>query len=330
MASRNGSGKGGAAASLGKHEGLSDNGAPQAQKLRCSCAPEHLRLRSEHGELVQPRGKAVNRCEYCAKLAAMENCEMLVADALEGTAPTIIMILGTRTPTLSMWSFQRGIDHVIKAVRRRWPDAQYARQVEYTTGYGPRAGGKRRPHWNWFWKGIPEGDIEELRALVLRIWCGHVDALPALQYVERIDNAVGLTKYVTQHFMKMSQAPPAGFTGQRFNTSQQYFGTLTRAQARARAREALALKRELHKQAARTDPDRPTTAHDVELNAQIAYRVAIATRWVLASASGARLSDQALPRTTVRERATSYASERARKRAEALRPAWLPERTTLC
>lgn len=329
MASAKSNGGAAGTAALGKHEGLPDNEAQQAPKLRCSCAPEHLRLRSEHGELVQPRGKAVNRCEYCAKLAAMENCEMLVADALAGDAPTIIMILGTRTATLSMKSFAAGIDHLVKAVRRRWPDAQYARQVEYTTGYGPRAGGKRRPHWNWFWKGIPESDLQELRALVERIWCSHVDALPAAQYVARIDNAVGLTKYVTQHFMKMSQAPPAGFTGQRFNTSTRYFGEITRATARARAREALALKRELHKQVQRTDEHAPATAHDVELNAQLAYRVARRTRWVLASASGARLSDQALPPTTARQRLGRHASERAAVRAAALDPDWMPAREVL-
>jgi hypothetical protein len=269
---------------LGKHEELPDNGSEG-----CVCAPVHVRLRSEHGELVQPRGKSVNRCSYCAKLAAVENCEMLTLDALAGDAPRIIAILGTRTATVDMGAFQAGKDHLVKAIRRRWPDAEYACQVEFTTGYGPRSGGLRRPHWNWFWKGIPEGDVEEFAALNRRIWCRHVDALPERQYVAPIDNAVGLTKYVTQHFMKASQSPPPSFTGQRFNCSVGYFGHLTRAQARAQAREALALKRELYKLGQVIDD-----AHELELAAHLAVKRNASTRWVLTTASGARLSPTVL------------------------------------
>jgi len=266
---------------LGKHEELPDNGLTEG----CVCAPVHLRLRSEHGELVQPRGKSVNRCAYCARLAAIENCEMLVRDALAGDAPRLLMILGTRTATVDMAAFQAGKDHLVKAMRRRWPAAEYACQVEFTTGYGPRSGGLRRPHWNYFWKGIPDADLDQARDLALRIWCRHVDALPARQYVALIDNAVGLTKYVTQHFMKASQSPPASFTGQRFNCSRGYFGSLTRRQARAQAREALASKRELYRlQKVIADP------YDLELAVHLAVKRDAATRWVLTTASGARLS----------------------------------------
>ncbi len=103
-------------AGLGKHEEL-----PTKSSDRCTCGPAHLRLRSEHGELVQPRGKCVNKCSYCAKLAAVENCEMLVADALDGDAPTLIMILGTRTATLNMTEFEAGRQSVVRKLRRRWP-----------------------------------------------------------------------------------------------------------------------------------------------------------------------------------------------------------------
>jgi hypothetical protein len=265
---------------LGKHEELARTGIE-----RCVCAPVHLRLRSEHGELVQPRGKSVNRCAYCARLAAIENCEMLVRDALAGHAPRIVMILGTRTPTVDMGRFRQARQQLVAALRRRWPEVEYAYQVEFTTGYGPRSGGLRRPHWNWFLKGIPTEDVDQVRDVAASLWCRLVDALPERQYVALIDNAVGLTKYVTQHFMKASQSPPASFTGQRFNCSVGYFGDLTRRQARLQAREALASKRELYRlQKVIADP------YDLELAVHLAVKRDAATRWVLTTASGARLS----------------------------------------
>jgi hypothetical protein len=211
---------------------------------------------------------------------------MVVLDALNGDAPQVIAILGTRTATLDMAAFARGREYVVRAVRRRWPKAEYAYEVEFTTGYGPRSGGLRRPHWNWFWKGIPRSEVEEARDVISRTWCAHVDALPEAQYVEEIDNAVGLSKYVTEHFMKASQRPPAGFTGQRFCASRGYFGEGVSVQtARKRARESLRSKRELWK-ALQAGFD----AHDAELVAHQALELAAETVWVLATKTGARLS----------------------------------------
>lgn len=263
---------------LGKHEELGT--------LRCTCGPEWLRLRSNHGELVRPRGGSVNRCDYCARLAAVENCEMLVLDALQGDAPQLISILGTRTATLDMAAFKLARQKLTGAVKRRWPAAQYAYEVEFTTGYGPRSGGRRRPHWNWFWKGIPRADAAEFEQVVTRTWCRYVDAEAHAQYVAEIDNAIGLTKYVTEHFMKASQRPPEGFTGQRFCCSRGYFGPgVTVTTARARARESLRAKRALWK-ALQAGFD----AHDAELVAHQAVTEAANTVWVLANDRGARLS----------------------------------------
>lgn len=234
------------------------------------------------------RGKSVNRCDYCAMLAAVENCEMVVLDALEGDAPQIVCILGTRTATLDMAAFKQAREKLVKAVRRRWPAAEYVYEVEYTTGYGPRAGGERRPHWNWFWKRIPRQDADELRAICVRIWCSHVDAEPQAQYVAEIDNAVGLTKYVTEHFMKESQRPPKGFTGQRFCCSRGYFGEgVTVTVARARARESLRRKREIWK-ATRAG----FGAHDAELVAHERLVEAAATVWTLTNERGVPMSNR--------------------------------------
>lgn len=296
------------ATALGKHEELSTPShselEPDAgpEPARCTCGPVHLRLRSEHGELVKPRGKSVNRCDYCAKLAAVENCEMLSLDAMEGDPPTVLLVLGTRTATVDMAAFYRGLEKVRLTLRRRWPAAEYASLVEFTTGYGPRSGGLRRPHWNLAWKGIPADAATLAGEIAFPVWCRHVDAEQHAQHASPIRSGEALAKYLALHFQKESQRPPANFTGQRFNCSRGYFTGATRATARARARESLSLGREVWKQLQRTDEHAPTNAHDVELNAQLAYAVAASTRWVLASETGGRLSDQAIAKRSLTQR----------------------------
>ena len=83
---------------------------------------------------------------------------------------------------------------------------------------------------------------------------------------------------------------------------------VTRAMARARAKESLAIKREVWKQEQRTDEHAPDNAHDVELNAQLAYRLARSTSWVLASETGARLSDTPFQRQPALDRLQTVAT----------------------
>lgn len=254
---------------------------------------------------------------------------MLSLDSMGGDAPNGLFVLGTRTATVDMAGFYNGLRLAKRALKRRWPAFEYACLVEFTTGKGEKSGGLRRPHWNLLTKGIPDDQLDAAGAIAFPIWCRHVDAEVHAQHVSSIRSGEALAKYLALHFQKHDQRPPANFTGQRFNCSRGYFTGCTRATARARARESLSLGREVWKQLQREDADRPTSAHDVELNAQLAYRLAVATRWVLASESGARLSDQALPPTTVRQRVARHASQRAAARAAALDPDWLPARVTL-
>lgn len=339
----------GAAGALGLHEELSTGGVGaelrdglRTAALRCTCGPEHLRLRSEHGELVKPRGGCVNRCEYCAQMAALENSEMLGLDAAStGVVPGVLMVLGTRQPfpampgvcecddldgavcercatsRAMMAPYSLGLQLVTRTLRRYWPDAQYAALVEYTTGYGPRSGGLRRPHWNLLWKGIPAVDCDVATAIAAHLWCKHVDAEEHAQHGQPIYSPAGLFRYLAKHFQKGAQTPPDGFTGQRFNCSRGYFGTdaatgvaITRAMARARAKDALRLKRELWKAQQRHGAE--ADAYDVELDAQLAYRQALATRWVLASESGARLGDAGLRGPAAARGRDALAARRAR------------------
>jgi hypothetical protein len=135
---------------------------------------------------------------------------------------------------------------VWKAVCRRWPEAEYAALVEFTTGYGPRAGGRRRPHWNVFVRGVPVDQAAELQAVAARVWCSRIDALAEQQRVTLVaedrGGMRGLTRYVSLHFLKESQAPPKGWRGQRFRASRGYF-VRSRAELRSEAQRALRVKR---------------------------------------------------------------------------------------
>jgi hypothetical protein len=245
------------AAPLDLHEGLShpaphelpseDGRYRDPRRGGCHRWPEGMFLVSAHGERVPGRCKATNLCDYCAKLAAVENAEMLALDAMEGEAPEVWAVLTTRTATLDMGAFYKARELVMRALRRRWPRCRYAALLEFTTGYGPRSGGLRRPHWNLLLKGIPAADVEEASEVVVRVWCGQVDAEAGGQHVKPIHEAGGLMRYIALHFQKESQAPPEGFRGQRFNCSRDYFTGRTRAEAREDAKDALWEKRQLWK-----------------------------------------------------------------------------------
>ena len=227
---------------LDLHEELSDDGGLDRQQTRCNRWPRNAWLVSDRDVMVQGRCKATNLCDYCGRLAAVENTEMLALDALEGEAPELWTVLSTRTSTVDMSRFYGALQLVVRHLRARWPGLEYASLLEYTTGYGPRSGGRRRPHWNLLWKGVPAGDRAELHAIASRIWCEHVDAGPRGQKTTVVRD-VGLMRYLALHFQKESQRPPAGFRGQRFNCSRGYFRERTRREMRLVARRSLREKR---------------------------------------------------------------------------------------
>lgn len=161
--------------------------------------------------------------------------------AIRTGPPEVWAVLTTRTVELDMAPFYRGREKMIKALRRRWP-VEYACLLEFTTGYGPRSGGERRPHWNLLFRGLGRGELDEAAEIVRRVWCAHADAEPAHQHVGEITGAEGLVRYVALHFQKESQAPPPGFRGQRFNCSRAYFDDASVAEMRVDASLSLADK----------------------------------------------------------------------------------------
>ena len=240
------------------HEGITDKwhvaAQPEvgAQALLQGCErwPVALRLRDSNGVLVLGRCKATNLCEYCARMAAIENTEVLALDALNGVAPAIWLVLGTGTDDLDPKLFYAARYHLTKALRREFPgrSIEWAALVEFTTGYSAQSGGRRFPHWNLLLKGLYEDDIECVRAIVARVWCGRQEfrATIEAQHVGTIYAEGGLMRYLALHFQKESQSPPEGWRGHRFLKSRGYLWTDTPT-ARATAKQSLRLKRELHK-----------------------------------------------------------------------------------
>lgn len=225
---------------LDLHEGISD-----PEPLGCQRWPVNWWLVSSLGELVRGRCKATNLCDYCAKLAAVENSELLAIDATEsGSAPAVWVVLTTRRSTLDMAEFYEAHRQLMKALKRRFPELEWARLLEFTTGYGRRSGGRRRPHWNCLLKGVPPEAVDVVRELVAKVWCPRVDAAARGQYVGVVSEMGGLMRYVALHFQKESQAPPAGFRGHRFTHSRGYLWTDTPT-ARDETRDALFEKRAL-------------------------------------------------------------------------------------
>jgi hypothetical protein len=229
-------------AALDLHEGI----ATPPVAGGCPRWPSELRLRSSLGDYVLGRCKSTNLCDYCAKLNAVENAEVLAQDALTNSAPTLWSVLTTRTATLDTGAFRNARTALRRTVRRRWPDAESATLIEYTTGLGKRAGGERRPHWNDTWKGIPTEDGEELEWVAARAWCARVDAKREAQKVTAVHETGGLMRYLALHFQKESQRPPDGWRGHRFRTTRGYLGRPVE-EARDDARQALRMRRELWK-----------------------------------------------------------------------------------
>jgi len=187
-------------------------------------------------------------------MAAVERSEALALAALEGEAPRVWMVLTTRTATLDVSAFYESFRQFVRAVRRRWPAAEYAAIVEFTTGYGPRSGGLQRPHWNVVWIGLGPDELAELEELVARVWCSRADAEARAQFVGEISEVGGLMRYLALHFLKESQAPPVGWRGHRFRSSRGFFPEGA-AVAREKARASLNAKRLRHRLARELELD---------------------------------------------------------------------------
>ncbi len=229
------------AASLDLHEGI----ATAARSRACPRWPRRLSLISNFGEIVQGRCQSPNLCEYCAKLAAVENAELLGLDALHGNAPSSYVVLTQPSASQAPREYYAAKQALQRALRREIEGYQAAWLVEFTTGRAERSGGLRRAHLNGLTKGV-HGDehVAIVRQVIDAEWCPRQGASPAAQYVAPVQDLGGLARYLALHFNKESQAPPVGWRGHRFTATRGYFWLPT-PQARKVARESLRDNREL-------------------------------------------------------------------------------------
>jgi hypothetical protein len=264
-------------------------------------------LVSSKGQKVRPRCHSPNLCDYCGDLALWEEAELLALDAEQGTAPSVWAVLGTRSTSGKQADFYRAREHVMRAVKRRWPDVEYWCKFEMTTGYGRRSGGRRRPHWNLFLKNVPIEDVERVRDLIVPIWCARhkiplaegdkrAHALAEWQSVKAITNARGLSRYITVHFGKESQAPPKGWKGQRATHSRGYLWKAT-ADARAEAKEAISRRRALWRA-----KQQGLEGHEAELAAAESLREQLETTWSIRFGDGSEESHFLYEADRVREK----------------------------
>lgn len=133
--------------------------------------------------------------------------------------------------TSAAWS--RDVEQVIRALRHRWPDVQYLAFMEWTSGTGPRSGGRRRPHAHLLLRGLPRARAELAEATVRRVWeqrtgAHRVEVAPLVAAEDGV-------AYLALHHLKPNQAAPEGWTGRRLRPSKGWWGTDPRALRRASA-----------------------------------------------------------------------------------------------
>lgn len=218
--------------------------APGEALSGCDRWPKSMWLLSSTGVKVPGRCGASIQCDYCAKLAAVEYSESLTLDALKGNAPEVFMVLTQGDHQRDGKALTKSLRKVVDAVRLRWPDAEYALLVEFTTGESAQSGGRRFAHFNVMWKNIAADELDELRLVVLKVWCRREKADVRAQKFQSVYAVGGLMRYVALHFLKHSQAPPKHWRGRRFRSSQGYF-TVGRAAQKRESVNALRAKRHL-------------------------------------------------------------------------------------
>ena len=221
---------------LDLHEGIVPHLDPRAGK--CQRWPEHLALlNGSTGELLPGRCRATNLCRYCQTLYVVETVEMLTLDALE-FSPSLWIVLTAREH-LTRAECRKHLDHLRRALRKRWPGIEWFVQVEFQ-----RRGAL---HLNLLIKGVPLDDQEQLLELASTIWCKRVDALPRGQWAGAIADGEGVVKYLAKtlsHGLKNEQAPPIGWRGHRTSQTRGYL-VRPASVMREEARRALRVKRRI-------------------------------------------------------------------------------------
>lgn len=206
-------------------------------RFRCERPSRYAGWLISPGVIVPARCGAPNKCAYCAYMVTVENALVVALDAQQQGPPTLGVTLTTVNPQHRLDDFRRDVEKVVKAVRRREPDAEYLGFIEWTTGKAEKSGGHRRLHQHLLVRGVA-GAAEDVEQVIREVWHRRTGA----DRVEarELRTAAGATAYLVHHHRKREQAPPRGFTGKRLRPSRGYFAQPVaelREQARAIARE---------------------------------------------------------------------------------------------
>jgi hypothetical protein len=187
----------------------------------------------DDGRLTPVACGCPNLCRYCSWLAAMENAVVVKTDAAI-RLPEIGFTLSTRAAVTPPAKFREDVRLTFRAVRRRWPAAEYLGQIEFTTGHGTRSGGHRRIHQHGLLKCVGRGDVEEVAAVLLKVWRERTGAHRVEAH--ELHRPAGAIAYLVNHHAKTAQRPPAGWSGKRLRPSKGYYErpiTELREEARA-------------------------------------------------------------------------------------------------
>jgi hypothetical protein len=126
--------------------------------------------------------------------------------------------------TSTGWS--RDVEHVIRALRRRWSEVEYLLFMEWTSGRGPRSGGRRRPHGHLLLRGLPREATERAEAITRRVWETRTGAYRV--EVAPLRAAEDGVAYLALHHLKPSQAAPENWRGRRLRPSKGWWGANAR------------------------------------------------------------------------------------------------------
>ncbi len=183
----------------------------------CLRWPEQLWLVNRStGELVQGRCKATNRCSYCRREYLRETADVLRLDSAI-SPPTVYVVLTARE-FLARADCRRHLEHVARALRRRWPGAQWFVSCELQ--------GRGALHLNLLLKGPLASESAFVWSVVARAWVDRVDAEHVAQHAEPIYDAARVEEYVgkvASYVAKTDQQPGEGWTAHRTSQTRQYF-----------------------------------------------------------------------------------------------------------
>lgn len=242
----------------------------------CPNASKHLALHYPGGPYI-PLPCGNRRCSYCDLQASHLLATMMWLDGLVDP-PAGVLTLTTVDPLHAEDAafIQRCVEHVVRALRRRWPRLEYCAFAEFTTGQGSRSGGYRRIHFHVLLKGLPVEALPEAGKVAQTVWEARTGAHRVS--CEPIGTLQALTHYMALHHRKPEQAPPDWWTGRRTRPSKGYYHLGT-PELKRQAKAELAARRRLWRAMQTLGPDAPAAL--VEAEVAIMEAAATGVQWSL-------------------------------------------------